>query len=617
MGFYGIFFNTISNPFFGDLMFNFIRQRIELKLGVVFLFVVFIPITVMSLMSVNLIIKGIQREIQQRIASDLNVAVAIYDKIKHQLRYTIRDQSNRVKYYFDTETLEDLPAYLKAIAEQNNLDILVVTDRRGRVIARGNLPKVKVDNLADRAYFKRAIEGEDIVSTELVTTDEMKAEGVKSDSPEALMIRVVMPVKEPDGTVSAVMIAGYLLNNNNGIVDLITDLIGAQAAIFQQDTIISSSLRNENGARVMGTKTNQRIADEVLHNGKQYIGEDEVFGTGYINGYIPLRNANDQVIGSLYIRASEKGFMDIKRKVMSAIIYMAGFSILLALTIGFLVGRPLTKSIESLRQGAIAVANSDFNHKIKVETNDELKELADSFNAMTEELKEAQKKLLQSEKMAALGQIAAAVSHELKNPLTGIKMAAYFLRDKVSREDIEANKSITDIESEADRANKIVMEILTFSQPISPIFNTVNVNDVLAEIMPVQEYQAQLHDIKVTKQFQKINSLVKADRDQLKQIFDNLINNALQAMGAGGELTVISVEERDFIKVKVKDTGVGIPDENLKTIFQPFFTTKDKGIGLGLSIVNEIVKKHQGTITVESRLGQGTTFIVSFPKFQA
>ncbi len=596
-------------------MFNFIRQRIELKLGAVFLCVVFIPITIMSFMSFNLIIKGIQREIQQRIVSDLNVAVAIYDKIKHQLRYTIRDQSNRVKYYFDTETLEDLPAFLKAVAEQNNLDVLVVTDRRGRVIARGNLPSLKGDNLADRAYIKRAIDGEDIVSTELVTTEEMKTEGIKSTDPKALMIRVVMPVKEPDGTVRAVMIAGYLLNNNNGIVDLITDLIGAQAAIFQEDTIISSSLRTKDGERIKGTKTNQRIADTVFRSGKQYIGEDEIFGTGYINGYIPLRNANDQVVGSLYIRASEEGFMEIKRKVMSAIIYMAGFSILLALTIGFLVGRPLTKSIESLRQGAMAVANGDFSHKIKVETDDELKQLADSFNAMTAELKETQKKLLQSEKMAALGQIAAAVSHELKNPLTGIKMAAYFLKDKVSREDTEANKSIADIESEVDRANKIVMEILTFSQPISPIFNTVNVNDILAEILPVQEYQAQLHDIKVTKQLQKINSVVKADRDQLKQIFDNLINNALQAMGAGGELTVMSMEEEDLVKVKIKDTGVGIPDENIKSIFQPFFTTKDKGIGLGLSIVNEIVKKHQGTISVESRLGQGTTFIVSFPKF--
>ncbi|MDD5259810.1 MAG: cache domain-containing protein, partial [bacterium] len=306
-------------------MFNFIRQRIELKLGAVLLFVVFIPIAIMSFVSVNLILKGIHREMQQRIVSDLNVAVAIYDKIKHQLRYTIRDQSARVRYYFETETLDDLPAFLKAVAEQNRLDVFLIADRRGRVIARANSSAIKGDNIADRAYFKRAIDGEDIVSTELVSTTEMQAEGIKSNTAESLMIRVVMPSKEADGSVRAVMIAGYLLNNNHSIVDLITDLIGTQAAIFQRDTIVSSSLRDRNGTRVMGAKTNEIIAETVLQTGKQYIGEDEVFGTGYINGYIPLFNANNQSVGSLYIRAREEGFQEIKRKVMSSIIIIAGF----------------------------------------------------------------------------------------------------------------------------------------------------------------------------------------------------------------------------------------------------------------------------------------------------
>jgi len=596
-------------------LFNFIRKRIELKLGVVFLFIVFIPITIISFLSYNLIVKGIQREIQQRIVSDLNVAVAIYDKIKNQLRYIISDQSGRIRYYFDTDSLPDLPLYLKAVAEQNNLDIFLVTDKRGRVVARGNLISLKGDNISSNPLVKKALDGEDIVSTELVPAGDLNAEGIKTSAPEGMIICVAMPLKDPDGTIKGVMLAGYLLNDNDEIVDIIASLIGSQSAIFQRDTIISSSLHTEKGSRIVGTKTSREIADIVLQSGREYVGEDQVFGTGFMNGYVPIRNYDDKVIGSLYVRASEEGFVEIKRKMQATIEYMAGFSILLAMLIGFMVGHPLTNSIASLRQGAEIVSGGNFDHKIKVQTEDELKELADSFNYMTADLKEAQKRLLQSEKMAALGQIAAAVSHELKNPLTGIKMAAYLLKDRLGDNDSEISKSLADIDSSVDRANKIVMEILAFSQPVNPIFNPVNINEVLTEILPLLEYQAELHEIRVIKEFARDIGSVNADRDQLKQVFENLITNALQAMGAGGLLTLTTNQENNNIVIKVKDTGVGIAEENLKTIFQPFFTTKDKGIGLGLSIVNEIVKKHQGTITVSSRLGQGTTFVVTFPKF--
>ena len=595
-------------------MFNFIRQRIELKLGAVFLLVVFIPITIISIISYNLIVKGIQREIQQRTISDLNVAVAIYDKIKNQLRYTIRDQSGRIRYYFDTDTLEDLPAYLAAVAEQNNLDVFLVTDRKGRVVAHSNIATRMGDNLSKDPLVQKALAGEDTVSTELIAASDLSLDGLKSAVPEEMMIRVVMALKDPDGAIKGAMVAGYLLNDNDEIVGIIADLVNAQAAIFQRDTIISSSLHDEKGARIVGTRTSREIADIVLHNGREYIGEDRIFGTGFMNGYVPIRNFSNEVIGSLYVRATEEGFLEIKRKMQDTILYMAGFSILLALLIGFMVGHPLTRSIARLNQGAEVVSGGNFDVKIDVETEDELKDLADSFNIMTADLKEAQKKLLQSEKMAALGQIAAAVSHELKNPLTGIKMAAYLLKDTLGEGNVEVNKCLADIESSVDRANKIVMEILAFSQPVNPIFNAVNVNEVLPEILPLLEYQAQVHSINLVKELAHGLAPVKADKDQLKQIFENLMTNALQAMGVGGVLTLVTSQDKDNIIVKVKDTGVGIAEENIKSIFQPFFTTKDKGIGLGLAIVNEIVKKHQGTITVESRLGKGTTFTVIFPK---
>lgn len=588
------------------------RKKIELKLGVIFLFIVFIPVTIISLVSYFLIVGGIQREIKQRITSNLNVSAAIFDKIKNQLRYTIRDQNGRIRYYFETDNLSKLPAYLKAMAEQNDLNILLVTNKKGKVIARSNLAAIIGDDLSSDPAIGKALQGQDIVSTEIITAEEIKKEGIKTNYSQGMLIKIIMPVKEPDDTVLGVTIGGYLLNENREIVDIISNLVGAQAAIIQTDTIISSSL-NEDGKSLTGVKINPEIADLVLHKGGEFVGPDPTTTT-YMLGLVPIRNWENEIIGSIYIRATEESFIGVKRKMQATIFLMAGFSIFLALLIGYLVGHPITGSITNLRRGAEIVSRGNFDHRIEVETEDEIKELADSFNSMTLDLKEAQKKLLQSEKMAALGQIAAAVSHELKNPLTSIKMGAFLLKGKLSSADAETGKALADIEAEVDRANKIVTEILTFSQPISPVFSPVNVNEVLAEIMPLMEYQAQFQQIKVEKKFSANLAAISADRDQIKQVFENLIINALQAMDAGGVLVLRTIQEDDWIKISIKDNGVGIAQENIKSIFQPFFTTKDKGIGLGLSIVNEIVKKHLGAISVRSKLGEGTTFTVSFPK---
>ncbi|MEW5804752.1 MAG: ATP-binding protein [bacterium] len=221
--------------------------------------------------------------------------------------------------------------------------------------------------------------------------------------------------------------------------------------------------------------------------------------------------------------------------------------------------------------------------------------------------------LIQSEKFTALGKLASCISHDLRNPLTVIRNASYYLKRKVDQNEEKIIRYLDIIEREADQAERIVSDLLTFCHPQPPERRETRIPELIENLlatMPIPPH------ITVSKDLSQNMSPVHADPDQLHRVFCNLVKNACEAMFSQGQLTITAREDNEKIIIEFQDTGIGIPEKSLPTLFEPFFTTKSKGIGLGLYICKSIIERHHGTIEVKSQKDQGAHFRLTLPKKQ-
>lgn len=226
-------------------------------------------------------------------------------------------------------------------------------------------------------------------------------------------------------------------------------------------------------------------------------------------------------------------------------------------------------------------------------------------------LQDAQEELARKEKLAVLGQLAGGLGHELRNPLGVIKNTAYFLKMALEKPEPEIKETLECLEKEVVTMEQIITGLLDYARAKPPIRWKVDVNNILQDILSQNDSP---ENIKVVCQLDKSLPDIRADSVQLGQVFGNIIHNAVQAMPSGGRLVVKSkMESPNLIAISFADTGNGISKEKLGKLFEPLFTTKAKGIGLGLAITKTLVEGHGGTIEVKSEDGKGSTFTVKLP----
>ena len=236
-----------------------------------------------------------------------------------------------------------------------------------------------------------------------------------------------------------------------------------------------------------------------------------------------------------------------------------------------------------------------------------------------QKLKDSQEELLQAEKLTSLGQMAASIAHEINNPLAGVLVYTQLLAKKVAGDTLDKQVALDylgKMDSEISRTSRIIRNLLDFARQSKPLLRPVDSNQVIEQALSLVSHQAKLQDIEVIKELDPYLPKVTADFDQLQQVFTNLTLNAIQAIPDKGRLTLrTSLVGDGQIRVDVQDTGCGISKENLRKLFTPFFTTKEKGkgVGLGLAVVHGIIQRHQGRIEVQSKEGEGTTFTIYLP----
>jgi signal transduction histidine kinase len=233
-----------------------------------------------------------------------------------------------------------------------------------------------------------------------------------------------------------------------------------------------------------------------------------------------------------------------------------------------------------------------------------------------EDLKKTKAYQRRSDKLASLGTLTAGLAHEIRNPLVAVKTFMQLLKERY--DDPEFRESFLDITaSEVDRISTLINELLDFARPSQMQPQKENINEIVEKMLLLLKNEVKEKSIEIEKKYASNLPKILVDKEQVKQVFLNMLLNGIQSAPKGGVITVETRQalygEREFVQVNIRDTGSGIPKEDLESIFDPFFTTKENGTGLGLSISHQIVEEHQGYIDVDSELGKGTTFHVNLP----
>ena len=434
------------------------HMPIATKLLLSYLPIIIVTSGVFTVVGIKLITTRIVEEAQEKVRHDLNSAREIYQNQLNHINDIVQLTSDR---FFLTDALlngniASVSDELIKVKEIEHLDILSLTDAKGKVIFRSSYPDSPAypqtyDELVSKVLSQKA----PVVSTSLISgTELMKESPLLSDQAHivfietsrarpinyseqtsGLMLKAAAPIFDYQNNLIGVLYGGILLNRNYEIVEDIKQTVfeGIQysgkdigtATIFQDDVRISTNVKNSDGSRAIGTRISEEVYNQVVLDGKPWIGRAYVVNDWYITAYEPIRNIQYKTIGILYVGILEQKYLDIKSQTILAFFSIALVGIVISTFISILISQKITTPIKQLVNASREIAQGNLNPNVEVTTHDELGELAIAFNTMStrliereEKLKEFTKsKIMESEKLAIVGQLAANVAHELNNPL--------------------------------------------------------------------------------------------------------------------------------------------------------------------------------------------------------
>jgi two-component system NtrC family sensor kinase len=650
------------------------------KLILSFIVIIFVGGSGTTILGTRLVANTLIRQAQKKVTHDLASAWMIYNEklneIKNIISFTAARES--IAEALQGNQRELLQRYLNRVRIENDLDILTLTNDRGEVIVRTRNTGVVGDSQSQDEIVHLALQNEVVASTQIIPKEELLKEGqdlVKQaymaiiPTPKAkprkgaeettgMMLKAAAPIVDQDARLLGVLYGGNLINRDYYIVDRIKEIVFKEekykgkdtgtATIFQGDLRISTNVKTAAYQRAIGTRVSAEVGRAVLEEGREWIDRAFVVNDWYITAYAPIKSITGKTIGILYVGMLETPYVDIRNKVVYSFLGIALLCLFLVFIMYLFITTGITNPLRDMVVATEKIAQGDLYHEVDIESRDEIGQLAVSFNKMVSELKTAQEKLkewaetlerrvnertealekaqyqlIQSEKLASLGKLAAVVAHEINNPLAGILTYIKLLIKITGKEPFpvtraqEMKEYLAVMDTEMARVTRIVKDLLTFARQSKPRIEKTDVNSIVEKSLSLLENKLKLQNIQLQCILDTTLPLVPCDFSQIQQVIMNLIINGSESMAEGGTLTIKSshLPGNDFVAIEIADTGTGIPPEHLSKIFDPFFSTKEagKGVGLGLSIVYGIINEHKGSVEVKSTKGKGTTFFIKLP----
>jgi len=311
------------------------------------------------------------------------------------------------------------------------------------------------------------------------------------------------------------------------------------------------------------------------------------------------------------------------RKTRQMLILIGGAGFLIGMAGSAFLARRISGPLKKLVEGTVRIAKGDFSQMIDIDSQDEVGNLAQSFNQMTrqllrtrEEMEDAHRQLVQAEKLASIGRISATIAHEIRNPLTSVKLNIQKVLQEAKLDELE-REHLSISQQGVAQIEKFIKELLDFTRVTSLHCERFSVEQILDEAIKTLAESLRLKKVNVEKTAPSNLPAVLVDADKMRQVFLNVLHNAWEAVDEGGrinaDLSCITEDGVKKIRIKISDNGIGIPEKDWENIFEPFYTTKPSGIGLGLANARKIVAMHKGSIRVVKKKGRGTTLEIRIP----
>lgn len=589
---------------------HFLSRKISNRLMITYVGLGTLPLLIVSLILISLTRNTVQSYIYERnLEIARRAANEIYLFIKEPL--TILHSTTLTRDITDMDRFTQSNLINKIKDENPIFRTVFVLNESGRVTATTRFGE-EMQDFSRQSLFTRVMKDSSYFSEVYFTPSRFP------------LLTVSEPIKKYN-QVLGVLAAEIDLKNIWAVVDSVTIGKTGFAFLLSEE---SQVIAHRNKEKVFEQEDYSRFEfSRELQSGREGIAAYTIDGEENILVYVPI----PQLRWGIVVQQSLDEAFTLAHQMQVRLWIFTTITILVALVLGILGVRRFTGPLLQLVQSVREYGSGNLQHKIQMKNQDELGELAQEFNSMARSLLSNQRKLQKMERLEALSRFSALVSHEIRNPLNSMNINMQILKRLIHRKEISPEKKIKYLEvisSEISRINELVTNFLTIARPPELNLIRTDIHQVLEEIIMIQAARAASLGVALDQEFTPAKEFKSGaitgmfDYNQLKQVFHNIIINAFEAMEEGGTLwiktSIIRKEKSDkeqgcYIKIEFRDTGVGIPREILKDVFEFYHTTKRAGSGLGLAIAKQIVEGHKGVVYIESTPKVGTSVFIELP----